>query len=157
MTGKQLRRILAQNKISESEIAGASGYALATISKYCESRSRLAQRAQRRIADGVLLVLDKRVKGESDSIVWRFTERDRNAEKRRGFGGQNVKPDWVPTTLYPIIQFCDENLPRPPADMRWALRGVIEGETAVQAFDRLIDTDSKPIRWREAEPMRLAA
>jgi hypothetical protein len=41
--------------------------------------------------------------------------------------------------------------------MRFVLRSVKGEETASQAFDRLIDTDSNPICWRDAEPVRMAA
>lgn len=95
---------------------------------------------------------------EDLQVHWRFTERNVNADKMRSYGGGLVQALWRPTTLYPVIQFGGvKRKPPNPPDMRFVLRDVKGEETAVQAFDRLVDTDSTPICWREAEPVRMAA
>lgn len=160
MTSKQLRALLTRKNIKTKDIAALAGYTQEYTCRQVRYYDVLKPDPKERFNRALFALLGGKpnpidIIADNGEVYWRFAERDANAELRRGYGGGLIRPRWVPTTLYPILQFGGESmLPKPPPDMRWALRDVLDNEeTAVQAFDRLIDTSTGKAIWREAEPV----
>lgn len=160
MTREQFRNTLKQLGITyqmlAEELHVTRGAIRNRINRYNWIRAELRYDLQ----DALKAIRERKGLRENGDLQvhWRFTERNVNADKMRGYEGWCYRPVWRPTTLYPIIQFGGpKRTPSNPPDMRFVLRDVVGEETAVQAFDRLVDTDSTPICWRDEVQERLAA